>query len=290
MLSRAGEHELPAERIDLADAADRAAGRWQRAADAKRIRLLRRSGAGSTVSAAAADLDRALDSLIENAIVYSPTGSEVEIVDGPGAIAVRDRGPGLAPGEEEAVLDRFFRGRAGRQGPEGTGLGLAIAASSPASGEAASRWRIAPAAAPRRGSRFPSSIARPRGALVSTRAASILRWSLLALAGLAVAIGVGVAAAALTSNQIGLSEEPIRAGEALAPSSARDDHSGGRGRDHPEDGPHHGGHDDSSTGTTTTTTPTTTVPPATTTTAPPATTPPTSTSDDSSGQGDGDDD
>ena len=134
VLSRAGEHELPAERIDLGDAADRAAGRWQRAADAKRIRLLRRSGAGSTVSAAAADLDRALDSLIENAIVYSPTGSEVEIVDGSGAIAVRDRGPGLAPGEEEAVLDRFFRGHAGRQGPEGTGLGLPIAA------ELAGQW------------------------------------------------------------------------------------------------------------------------------------------------------
>jgi len=134
VLSRAGEHELPAERIDLGDAADRAAGRWQRAADAKRIRLLRRSGTGSTVSAAAADLDRALDSLIENAIVYSPTGSEVEIVDGSGAIAVRDRGPGLAPGEEEAVLDRFFRGRAGRQGPEGTGLGLPIAA------ELAGQW------------------------------------------------------------------------------------------------------------------------------------------------------
>ena len=125
---------------------------------------------------------------------------------------------------------------------------------------------------------------------MSTRAASILRWSLLALAGLAVAIGVGGAAAALTSNQIGLSEEPIRAGEALAPSSARDDHGGGRGRDHPEDGPHHSGHDDSSIPTTTTTTtPTTTVPPATTT-APPTATPPASMSDDSSAQGDGDDD
>jgi signal transduction histidine kinase len=134
VLSRAGEHELPAERIDLGTVADRAAERWQRAADAKRIRLLRRSGTGSTVSAAAADLDRALDSLIENAIVYSPTGSEVEIVDGSGAIAVRDRGPGLAPGEEEAVLDRFYRGRAGRQGPEGTGLGLPIAA------ELAGQW------------------------------------------------------------------------------------------------------------------------------------------------------
>jgi signal transduction histidine kinase len=134
VLSRAGEHELPAERIELGAAADRAAERWQRAAEAKDIQLTRRSGAGSTVSAAGADLDRALDSLIENAIVYSPAGGEVEIVDGSGAIAVRDRGPGLAPGEEEAVLERFYRGRAGRQGAEGTGLGLPIAA------ELAGQW------------------------------------------------------------------------------------------------------------------------------------------------------
>ena len=39
VLSRAGEHELPAERIELSDAADRAAGRWERAA-----REPRRSG------------------------------------------------------------------------------------------------------------------------------------------------------------------------------------------------------------------------------------------------------
>ena len=35
-----------------------------------------------------------------------------------------DGGPGFEPGEEDAVLERFYRGRAGRQGPEGTGLGL----------------------------------------------------------------------------------------------------------------------------------------------------------------------
>ena len=46
---------------------------------------------------------------------------------GPGQIEVRDRGPGLAPGEEEAVFERFHRGSAGRRGPAGTGLGLPIA-------------------------------------------------------------------------------------------------------------------------------------------------------------------
>jgi signal transduction histidine kinase len=39
---------------------------------------------------------------------------------------VLDDGPGLEPGEEQAVFERFGRGRAGRTGPSGTGLGLAI--------------------------------------------------------------------------------------------------------------------------------------------------------------------
>ena len=46
---------------------------------------------------------------------------------GPGRVEVLDRGPGLDPAEEEAVFERFYRGRAGRNGPHGTGLGLPIA-------------------------------------------------------------------------------------------------------------------------------------------------------------------
>jgi two-component system sensor histidine kinase KdpD len=40
---------------------------------------------------------------------------------------VRDHGAGLSPGEEDAIFERFHRGRAGHSGTEGTGLGLAIA-------------------------------------------------------------------------------------------------------------------------------------------------------------------
>ncbi len=59
---------------------------------------------------------------------------------------------------------------------------------------------------------------------MSPRALTVLRWSLLALLGLVAAIAVGVGAAALTSRQIGLSSEPVRAGEALAPRSGGDGH------------------------------------------------------------------
>lgn len=42
-------------------------------------------------------------------------------------IEILDEGPGLEPGEDEAVFERFRRGSAGRHGPSGTGLGLSIA-------------------------------------------------------------------------------------------------------------------------------------------------------------------
>jgi outer membrane biosynthesis protein TonB len=43
------------------------------------------------------------------------------------------------------------------------------------------------------------------------------KWVLLALAGLAVAIGVAIAAANLTSQQIGIASESVSAGNSLAP-------------------------------------------------------------------------
>ena len=129
VLSRAGEHELPAADVNLAEAADRLARRWERAATERDVSLVRRRGDGTgTVSCAPADLDRALDALAENAILYSPSGGEVEILDEPLRVAVLDRGSGFEAGEEEVVLERFYRGSAGRKGPHGTGLGLPIAA------------------------------------------------------------------------------------------------------------------------------------------------------------------
>jgi len=127
VLSRAEDRELEGERIDLADAVARAAARWSAAADARRITLEQVAGGAGTAWCARADIDRALDVLIENALSYSPAGGVVTLVGGDGRIEVRDRGGGLARGEEELVFERFHRGRAGREGPSGSGLGLAIA-------------------------------------------------------------------------------------------------------------------------------------------------------------------
>lgn len=121
LLSAAGERDAPAESLTLADVAAGAAERFSGVA------VEDRSG-GASVTCARVDLDRALDSLVENAINYSPAGSPVTVVALARGIEVLDSGPGLAPDEAEAVFERFHRGRAGRGGgAPGTGLGLPIA-------------------------------------------------------------------------------------------------------------------------------------------------------------------
>jgi len=127
VLSRAEDRELQGEAVDLSDAVLRAASRWNAVAEARGIQLTTLGSRGASAWCAQADLDRALDVLIENALHYSPTGAEVTLRSGERRIEVLDRGPGLAPGEQELVFERFHRGSAGRQGPPGSGLGLAIA-------------------------------------------------------------------------------------------------------------------------------------------------------------------
>jgi two-component system sensor histidine kinase KdpD len=70
-----------------------------------------------------------LMNLLENAGRYSPAGSTIRITarnltDGV-RVEVLDEGPGLKPGTEEAIFEKFFRDRP-RSERTGTGLGLAI--------------------------------------------------------------------------------------------------------------------------------------------------------------------
>jgi two-component system sensor histidine kinase KdpD len=74
---------------------------------------------------------RVLRHLIENAVKYSPAGSAIELSaerdDYRLRIVVGDQGPGIDPGEQPFVFDKFFRGRQQRGQATGTGMGLAIA-------------------------------------------------------------------------------------------------------------------------------------------------------------------
>jgi signal transduction histidine kinase len=128
VLSQAGEVDAPPERVDLEDAARRAEARWDGAAGGR----VRSSGESAEGFCPPADLDRAIDALVENAIHYG--NGEVEVRARAGAVEVLDRGPGLSEEDLAAVFERFHRGAAGRAGPNGTGLGLPIAR------ELARRW------------------------------------------------------------------------------------------------------------------------------------------------------
>jgi two-component system, OmpR family, sensor kinase len=128
VLSRAGERELTGASVGMDELAAAAVERWRSSAAACRIELEHRGeGQCSRAWIARPDAERALDVLLENAIHYSPPRGMVSVISSSGRIEVCDRGPGLEPGEDEAVFERFRRGRAGLAGPSGSGLGLAIA-------------------------------------------------------------------------------------------------------------------------------------------------------------------
>ncbi len=74
-------------------------------------------------------IDRVFANLLENAAKFTPPGTPITVRASAGSdsvdLVVEDRGPGLPPGKEELVFEKFERGRKESATP-GVGLGLAI--------------------------------------------------------------------------------------------------------------------------------------------------------------------
>jgi two-component system sensor histidine kinase KdpD len=75
-------------------------------------------------------VEQILGNLLDNALKFAPPARPIRLSVQPEgnwvAIAVEDRGPGIAPDELPQVFDRFYRGDRRRGAAGGHGLGLAI--------------------------------------------------------------------------------------------------------------------------------------------------------------------
>ena len=75
-------------------------------------------------------LAAAVAQLIDNALKYSSSGSQIEIAfsssQGRAIVGVRSHGVTVPPSERERIFERFYRSRADENAPAGTGLGLSI--------------------------------------------------------------------------------------------------------------------------------------------------------------------
>jgi two-component system, OmpR family, sensor kinase len=132
LLTLAREGDRPAARAtaSLAETVEHAGERWADRAEQGGHRLVVDCRGDAVARASEEDLAIVLDNLIENALHYSEGGTVTVECGRDGNevyLAVADEGPGLEPGEEHGVFERFSRGSGGRSAP-GTGLGLALVA------------------------------------------------------------------------------------------------------------------------------------------------------------------
>ena len=125
-----GRLDLLPRPLELRPVAEQAVAGLGEMASAKQVRLTV-GGDGEVVQADGDRLRQVMSNLVENAIKYSPAGSEVRVAiwhDGREAGAtVMDDGVGIPAGELDRVFERFYRVDSARhRGDGGSGLGLAI--------------------------------------------------------------------------------------------------------------------------------------------------------------------
>lgn len=127
---QAGNCEMAS--IRLGDVAANVAALYRNKAEKKQIDLVQEGDGEIMVQANALLLEQAVGNLVDNAIAYSPAGSQVRLKlrseEQKAIVEVADHGCGIAAEHLDRLFERFYRvdrSRSREQG--GTGLGLAIA-------------------------------------------------------------------------------------------------------------------------------------------------------------------
>jgi heavy metal sensor kinase len=134
-LSRADAGHIHVERTEISvrGLAQEASSLVEVLAEEKRQRISVQGESALVVSGDRLILRQALINLIDNAIKYSPSGSEIVVQIHPGKdseviVEVIDQGPGVSREHQSRIFDRFYRvDKARSREWGGAGLGLAIA-------------------------------------------------------------------------------------------------------------------------------------------------------------------
>jgi len=120
--------------VDMGEISSRVLERYKPAAGKHGVLLSLKEGRGiPPVAGDPKSLERALISLVDNAIKFSPHGGEVEIrlsqEDGMILVVVEDHGIGISPNTMPHIFDRFYHLEKEEEGNDlfgGIGLGLSI--------------------------------------------------------------------------------------------------------------------------------------------------------------------
>ena len=115
--------------VDLATTAGEAIAETQAFAAARGTHFVLTSETHPFIQAEEDGLRMLVRNLVDNAVRYSPPGSQVGVqvrntAEGAPQLIVEDQGPGIPAADRERAFDRFYRREGSGEG--GTGLGLAI--------------------------------------------------------------------------------------------------------------------------------------------------------------------
>lgn len=121
--------ELRREPVDLRSMAAELERLLSPRARASRVSLSFDIEEGASVHADRAALRELLESLLDNALCYTPQGGSAGLRARANELVVWDTGPGMSADDKARAFERFFRGSAAEKtDASGSGLGLAIAA------------------------------------------------------------------------------------------------------------------------------------------------------------------